>query len=158
LLPVLLAEKGIDGFRVGGDVSNLQRSISDLASMLLFAFLAIVAVMIVYVVWHMRNRKMKDYRRRKYLHTGELSEKLDLTTVLPDLSRDEMKRIALEEKAMKGDEGIDLENYNGLPLKPKVYFDPDKDKKDTGESIKPKIMRSFLSNEPLPKDDGEGEG
>jgi hypothetical protein len=124
--------------------------------MLLLTFLLFIAVLAVYVIWHMRMQKMREYKRRKYKAESELSEKLNITTVLPDLTKDEMKKIAVEEKAKKeGEEAIDLDRYEGLPLKPKVYFDPEKDPSGDEPPPEPKIKRSFLSNEPLPKAEDE---
>ena len=136
--------------------NELHQSIFELANLMLVSILALISVLAAYVIWHMRVHKMREYRKRKYFTKGDLSDRLDLTTVLPNLTRDEMRRIAVEDKAVKDKkEEIDLEQYEGLPLNPKVYFDPEKDKADKGREIKPKIVRSFLSNEPLPKQDGD---
>lgn len=81
---------------------------------------------------------------------------MDILEVLPDLSREELKKIATDEKELlkAKEEKIDINNYEGLPLQPKVYFDPEKDKGPPDEEPpKPKIERSVLSNEPVPQEE-----
>ena len=129
--------------------------IRELANWALLTSLLVIAILAFNSVWHMRLKKMREYRRQKY-SASSLGDKSDLSSVLPSLSKDEMRRIAIGEKSNKEQETINLDNYHGLPLKPKVYFDPDKDAAPNGPKPEPKIKRSFLSNEPLPKSD-EGE-
>ncbi len=132
---------------------DIHQHIKELANLVLVVMLVSIGILGVFVIWNMRVKKMREFHRQKERRDSQLSEKLNLTTVLPDLSRDEMKKIALEEKARKNEEEqINLEDYDGLPLKPKVYFDPEKDAvADYKELPGSKIIRSFLSNEPLPK-------
>lgn len=141
-----------------GTANNLQQQIIELANMFLIISLLFIAVLAVYVIWHMRMKKMREYHRDRRHRETMLGEKLNLTAVLPDLSKDEMRKIAINEKARQEDEQIDLENYEGLPLKPIVYFDPEKDAvADYEPPVEPKIIRSFLSNEPLPRVDAPEE-
>jgi len=134
--------------------SDLNQSIvgmiNELANWFLFTFLLFIGILALYTIWHMRTRKMREYRRQKY-SASNLGDKLDITSVLPNLSKDEMRNIAHNEKAKKEEETINLDDYHGLPLKPKVYFDPKRDTVVDGPQPEPKIKRSFLSNEPLPK-------
>ena len=131
---------------------NLQQSIAELANTFLLVCLIFLGLFAVYTIWHMRVKKMREYKRKRRFKEDASGEKMNITSALPDLSKDEMKKIALEEKAKKEEEVIDMEHIDGLPLKPKVYFDTEKDPAGGDEpSPEPKIVRSFLSNEPLPK-------
>jgi len=108
-----------------------------------------------------RVPKLLDLWLRNKMHknTGRIKDaegRVDILDVLPDLSREELKRIATDEKELlkAKEKTIDINNYEGLPLRPKVYFDPEKDKgSPDDEPPKPKIERSVLSNEPVPKEE-----
>ena len=129
----------------------------ELLTQTVLALLLILGLMIIYTIWHYRNKKMREYRRKREASMSKLGEKLDLK-ILPGMSKDDLRQfaVATKEEMEEGiDVKIDLENYEGLPLKPKVYFSEE----DVGadEPIKPTIKRSFLSNEPLPDDLQSGE-
>jgi hypothetical protein len=141
--------------RLGPAAGNsLYDSMVELANLLLITFLLLVAVLVFVTIWSMRDRKLREIRRKKREKERQLGEKLNLPGVLTDLTRNEMKSIAVEEKKRREkDDVINIEEYHALPLRPKVYFDPAADAAPSDEQPpEPKIKRSVLSNEPLPRE------
>ena len=143
-------------------IAALSKATAD--AMLELAYISLVLLGVFLLVWiiisimKVRDIRMRDTMRRKQDAGRDIGERLDLVEVLPDLNREELKRMALEEKERKAGEveKINLENYDGLPLKPTIYFDPEKDKASPDEKPpEPKIHRSILSNEPFPKEETE---
>lgn len=141
-------------------IATMSRATAGAMLELAYVSLALLGVFliawIITSILKVRNMRLRDSMRKKQDASGDIGDRLDLVEVLPDLNKEEMKRMAIKEKERKAgqEEKINLDNYEGLPLKPKVYFDPEKDKGPPDEKPpEPKIQRSILSNEPFPKEE-----
>jgi hypothetical protein len=135
---------------------NMTEAMRELANIGLVVFLVFIAMMIVVSIASMRDKAMRKILRKRREKELEETGEADLTTVLPQLNRNELTNFALEEKKKSEELGeqISFEKIDGLPLKPRVYFDPVKDAaKPDDPQPEPKIIHSFLSTDPLPREE-----
>lgn len=135
---------------------NMTDAMRELAMLGLVVFIVFIAMMIGVTIMSMRDKAMRKLLRKRREKELRESESADLTTVLPRLSRNELKNFAIEEKkrALEQGEKIHVDEIDGLPLKPTVYFDPVADAaKPDDPKPKPKVMHSFLSSGPLPREE-----
>ncbi len=154
---------------------NMTEMMRQLAVLGLIVFGAFIAMMLTVTIMSMRDKAMRKLLRKRREKEREEQELPDLTVVLPQLSRTELKDFAIEEKkrAIEQGEQIHVDEIDGLPLKPTVYFDPVADAaKPDDPKPKPKVVHSFLSTGSLPREeevveekvaveekgDGDGEG
>jgi len=141
-------------------IASMSRATAD--AMLELAYISLALLGLFLLAWiitsimKVQNVRVRDTMRKKQDAGRDIDDRLDLVEVLPDLNKEEMKRMAIKEKERKAgqEEKINLDDYEGLPLKPTIYFDPEKDKGPNDEKPpEPKIVRSILSNEPFPKEE-----
>ena len=130
--------------------------------MLELAYVSLALLGLFLLVWMITsilkilNLRVRNTMRKKADAYKDSPGRINILDVLPDLSKEELKRIATDEKELlkAKEEKINIDNYEGLPLRPKIYFDPEKDKGSPGEEPpKPTIERSVLSNEPAPQEE-----
>lgn len=135
---------------------STQKAMLELAYVSLALLGLFLLVWMIASILKILNLRVRNMMRKKADAYKDAEGRIDILDVLPDLSREELKRIATDEKELlkAKEEKIDINNYEGLPLRPKVYFDPEKDKGPPDEEPpKPKIERSVLSNEPAPQEE-----
>jgi hypothetical protein len=139
---------------------NMTEMMRQLAVLGLIVLIAFIAMMLTVTIMSMRDKAMRKLLRKRREKEREEQELPDLTVVLPQLSRDELRDFAVEEKkrAFEQGEQVHVDVIDGLPLKPTVYFDPVADAaKPDDPKPKPKIVHSFLSTGALPKEDEAAE-
>ena len=88
-------------------------------AMLELAYISLAMLGIFLIAWiiisimKVRNVQVRDNMRKKQDAGRDLGERLDLLEVLPDLNKEELRKMALEDKERKKGEieRIDLEEY-----------------------------------------------